>query len=57
MAESDKLPSGRTRVDSLEMRGITKRFPGVLANDHVDFDVMSGEVHACWGKMARVKAP
>jgi ABC-type sugar transport system ATPase subunit len=22
----------------VEMRGIVKRFPGVLANDHVDFD-------------------
>ncbi|HNB35090.1 MAG TPA: ABC transporter ATP-binding protein [Anaerolineales bacterium] len=45
-----KLPSGRTRIDSLEMRGITKRFPGVLASDHVDFDVQSGEVHALLGE-------
>jgi len=50
MTESDKLPSGRTRIDSLEMRGITKRFPGVLANDHIDFDVKSGEVHALLGE-------
>ncbi len=50
MAESGKLSSGRTRIDSLEMRGITKRFPGVLANYHVDFDVMSGEVHALLGE-------
>ncbi|HYB49425.1 MAG TPA: ABC transporter ATP-binding protein [Streptosporangiaceae bacterium] len=34
----------------LEMRGITKRFPGVLANDHVDFDVAPGEVHALFGE-------
>ncbi len=34
----------------LEMRGITKRFPGVLANDHVDFDVARGEVHALFGE-------
>jgi len=34
----------------LEMRGITKRFPGVLANDHVDFDVRAGEVHTLFGE-------
>jgi simple sugar transport system ATP-binding protein len=50
MTESNKLPSGRSRIDSLEMRGITKRFPGVLASDHVDFDVKSGEVHALLGE-------
>lgn len=50
MAELEKLPSGRAHIDSLEMRGITKRFPGVLANHRVDFDVRSGEVHALLGE-------
>ncbi len=34
----------------LEMRGVTKRFPGVLANDNIDFDVRAGEVHTLFGE-------
>lgn len=32
------------------LRRIVKRFPGVLANDHVDFDVRAGEIHALLGE-------
>lgn len=34
----------------LELRGITKRFPGVLANDHIDLDLHEGEIHALLGE-------
>ena len=41
-------PKGPTPL--LEMRGIGKRFPGVVANDDVDFDVLPGEVHTLFGE-------
>ncbi len=34
----------------LEMREITKQYPGCLANDHVDLTVMPGEIHALLGE-------
>jgi len=34
----------------LRLEGITKRFPGCLANDHVDLTLMPGEIHALFGE-------
>lgn len=40
----------RLELPRLELKGITKQFPGVLANDHVSFSVMPGEIHALLGE-------
>ena len=37
-------------VPAVELRGITKRFPGILANDAVDLSVAAGEIHALLGE-------
>jgi simple sugar transport system ATP-binding protein len=40
----------RPSLRSIELRGIVKRFPGVVANDHVSLKVQAGEVHALLGE-------
>lgn len=44
------MSSGSNATPMLQMKGVTKRFPGVLANDNVDFDVYAGEVHTLLGE-------
>ena len=44
------LPPEGSGYPAIACRGITKRFPGVLANDDVDFDALEGEVHALLGE-------
>ena len=44
------MPSEPKTPPMLQMKGITKRFPGVLANDRVDFHVHAGEVHTLLGE-------
>ena len=42
--------SGSSSPPALEMRRISKRYPGVVANDHIDLDVRNGEIHALLGE-------
>jgi simple sugar transport system ATP-binding protein len=45
------LLKGIKRGDTaIEVRGITKRFPGVVANDQIDFEMKAGEIHAVLGE-------
>jgi simple sugar transport system ATP-binding protein len=50
MTVNQLLPSGKPAINHLEMVNITKRFPGVIANSKVHFDVRAGEVHALLGE-------
>jgi len=43
-------PAAPSSPALLEMRGITKRYPGVVANDQISLDLRPGEIHALLGE-------
>ena len=47
MSEQPKAAADQLAVD---MRAISKVWPGVVANDHVNFSVRKGEIHALVGE-------
>ena len=47
---ADTAPDGTGTIPALAARGITKRFPGVVANSRVEFEVLPGEIHALLGE-------
>jgi len=47
---SDTGSSTSAQQPRLELKAITKSYPGVLANDHIDLKILPGEIHALLGE-------
>jgi simple sugar transport system ATP-binding protein len=50
VSASASQPEAAAVPPAIEAVGVVKSFPGVVANDHVDFDVRVGEIHALLGE-------
>src|SRR6187200_1459813 len=49
-ADPEYAPAEKIVAPALEMRGITKRYPGVIANQDINLVVRPGEIHALLGE-------
>ncbi|GIT03577.1 MAG: hypothetical protein CM1200mP28_08360 [Deltaproteobacteria bacterium] len=48
LAENEKTE--KFQKIPLELKGITKKFPGIIANDNVEFTLREGEIHTILGE-------
>jgi len=44
------MPNPQNQTPMIALRGVTKRFPMTLANDHIDLDIFGSEIHALLGE-------
>ena len=50
MGIAENLQAEKFQSLPLELKGITKQFPGIIANDNVDFTLREGEIHTILGE-------